>query len=219
MTVPIDFTDPKLVKAAAHPLRIRILGVLDDKIASPSEISAELGTPLSNTSYHVRQLASLGLIKLVHRATRRGAVEHYYTATVRPTITDEGWARLPKIVRRAMMGAALQQVVAHVIAAAEDGGFDRDDIHYSRTAGRLDATAWEEVSRELASSLERVEKIVEESELRAEGLRPDEVEFATVVMMQFAGPSHRTLARHVAVADEHSASASPPAKGPGRNRP
>ena len=57
MTVPIDITDAKIVKAYAHPLRIRILDLLDERVASPSELASELETPLSNTAYHVRQLA------------------------------------------------------------------------------------------------------------------------------------------------------------------
>jgi DNA-binding transcriptional ArsR family regulator len=198
LTAPIDFTDPKLVKACAHPLRIRILGLLDNRVASPSEIAIELGTPLSNTSYHVRQLAGLGFVKLVNRVPRRGAVEHYYTATVRPTITDDGWGRLPQIVRRAMMGAALQQAVAHVIAAAEDGGFDRDDIHYSRTAGRMDAKAWKAVARELTGSLKRIEKIVEESDERVARAGGDSPEVSTVVMMHFEGPTAKAIAKRSA---------------------
>ena len=60
-----DVTDPRLVKALAHPLRFRILTVLDERMASPSELAEELGAPLGNVSYHVRILASLGLIRLV----------------------------------------------------------------------------------------------------------------------------------------------------------
>ena len=71
LTVPIDITDAKLAKAYAHPLRIQILGLLDNRIASPREIAAELGTPLSNTSYHVRQLVSLGFVELVGRRASR----------------------------------------------------------------------------------------------------------------------------------------------------
>jgi DNA-binding transcriptional ArsR family regulator len=193
VTVSIDITDPKLVKAYAHPLRIRILSLLDNRVASPSEIALELETPLSNTSYHVRQLAALGLVELVDRAARRGAIEHYYTARVRPTITDEGWARLPEIVKRAHMGGILQTAIAHVVSAAEAGGFDRDDIHYSRTSGRLDARAWAEIAEELARSLERVETIVGESEARIGAGATTDWEEATTLMMLFSGPSAKTL--------------------------
>ena len=188
MTAHIDITDPKLVKAYAHPLRIRILTLLDDRVASPSEIAAELGTPLSNTSYHVRQLAALGLVELVDRAARRGAIEHYYTARVRPTITDEGWARLPDIVKRAHFGGALQTGIAHVVNAAENGGFDREDIHYSRTTGRLDESAWSAIARELSEMLERIDQIVAESEARLDADPSLTWEEATVMLMLFSDP-------------------------------
>lgn len=187
----IDLTDARLVKAIAHPLRVQILHALDERVASPSEIAEELGTPLSNTSYHVRQLATLGFLRLVDRAARRGAIEHYYTATIKPTITDEAWARVPAILKRAMVSSGLQQGVAHVAAAAEVGGFDREDAHYSRTSGRLDSAGWKAVARELAQLLARLDAIFAETEERL--LTTEDVgEDATVILMHFAGPPTRT---------------------------
>jgi DNA-binding transcriptional ArsR family regulator len=193
LTRPTDITDPKFVKAYAHPLRIRILDLLDGRVASPSELAVELDAPLSNTSYHVRQLATLGLVDLVRRTARRGAIEHYYTAVVRPTITDDGWARLPEIVKRAHMGGILQTAIAHIVAAAETGGWDRPDSHYSRTPGRLDTQGWHDASAALSDLLKRLDTIFEESEARLETDPTAEWEDATVLMMMFAGPSARTL--------------------------
>ena len=58
----------------AHPLRVQILSVLEQRVASPRELSDELEAPLGNVSYHVRTLSSLGLIKLVKKTPRRGAI-------------------------------------------------------------------------------------------------------------------------------------------------
>jgi DNA-binding transcriptional ArsR family regulator len=194
MSVPIDITDPKLVRAYAHPLRMQILGLLDNRTASPSEIAAELGTPLSNTSYHVRQLVALGLIELVSRTARRGAIEHHYTAKVRPTITDAGWARLPDIVKRAVLDGWLQQTIAHVVAAAGEGGFHRDDAHHSRTAGPLDDKGWETVTRELARTLKRVDEALEQSRARLEKDPDARATNATIILMQCEGPSPEAVA-------------------------
>jgi DNA-binding transcriptional ArsR family regulator len=191
LTVPVDINDPKLAKAYAHPLRIEILTLLDNRVASPKEIAREIGAPLSNTSYHVRQLVALGFLELVGRTARRGAIEHHYTARVRPTITDEGWAKLPAIVKRAIAGGNVQRTINRVAAATEDGGFDRDDAHHSHTAGRLDTQGWTELSREMAGWLERAEQIVEESEARlGDDERAEAVE-TTVVLMQFEGPKKK----------------------------
>jgi DNA-binding transcriptional ArsR family regulator len=207
LTVPIDITDPALVRAYAHPLRRRILGLLDNRTASPSEIADELGTPLSNTSYHVRQLVTLGLVDLVSRTARRGAIEHHYTARVRPLTTDEAWAQLPEIVKRAVIDGWLQQTLSDVVAAAEEGGFNRDDTHHTRTVGPLDAEGWKKISGELMRTLRRIEELVEESRARLEQDPDADSVDATILLMQFEGPTpksvrRRTRARRAARRDE-----------------
>ncbi len=96
-----EITDSKIAKAYAHPLRIEIMGLLDDRVASPRQLSEELGASLATTSYHVRQLLSMNLIKLVRRRPTRGSIEHFYTALAgsnltskRMTVTRAGWDEL-----------------------------------------------------------------------------------------------------------------------------
>ena len=48
------------------------------RILSPSELSQELQIPLSNTNYHVTELAKARLIELVAQRQVRGATEHFY---------------------------------------------------------------------------------------------------------------------------------------------
>jgi DNA-binding transcriptional ArsR family regulator len=85
-------------KALTHPLRVEILARLDIAAKSngkhdgerpgaysPSELTALVGAPLGNVSYHVRELAKAGLIKPAGRpAQRRGALEHFYRSVVSP---------------------------------------------------------------------------------------------------------------------------------------
>jgi len=84
-----DSTDPRVAKALAHPLRVQALAVLERAESSPSQIASELGAPLGNVSYHVRELFRLGLIELVRTAPRRGAVEHFYRAHTQTRIRAE----------------------------------------------------------------------------------------------------------------------------------
>src|SRR4051794_26045578 len=137
-----DIGDPRLVKALAHPLRVQILSTLEDRIASPSDLAAELDAPLGNVSYHVRTLADLGLVKLVKRRTRRGAVERYYQARGRAQVSNRAWAQVPGVVKRSMVAVALEQAVDAAGAAAAAGGFDHEDANLSRQAGTLDAEAF-----------------------------------------------------------------------------
>jgi DNA-binding transcriptional ArsR family regulator len=141
-----DIGDPRLVKALAHPLRVQILSTLEDRIASPSDLAAELDAPLGNVSYHVRTLADLGLVKLVKRRTRRGAVEHYYQARGRAQVTNRAWAQVPGVVKRSMVAVALEQAVDQAGAAAAAGGFDHEDANLSRQSVQLDAEGFGELS-------------------------------------------------------------------------
>jgi DNA-binding transcriptional ArsR family regulator len=188
LTVPVDITDPRIAKAYAHPLRIHILGMLDDRVASPSEIATELDAPLTHVSYHVRQLASLGLIKLVRTTPRRGAVEHHYTAQIRPKITDDAWSRTPEIVKKNLVSGWVEQLGAHVNAGAAEGGFDADEAHMSRSAHMLDERGWKAIARELAKTLDKIEKLGAESAARAKK-DPDNAFRATTVLMHFQGPN------------------------------
>ena len=48
--------DPRYVKAMSHPLRVRILALLDERIASPVELAGWLDATLGTSAYHVRTL-------------------------------------------------------------------------------------------------------------------------------------------------------------------
>jgi DNA-binding transcriptional ArsR family regulator len=191
LTVPVAISDPKLAKAYAHPLRIQILGLLDNRVASPREIASELGTPLSNTSYHVRQLLALGFVELVSRTARRGAIEHHYTARVRPTIPDESWAGLPPIVKRAIADGNVQRTLGRVVVATQEGGFDRVEAHHSLTAGQLDLVGWKELADDINWMLRRTEEVVDESEARLADNPDAEPIQATIVLMQFESPGRK----------------------------
>ena len=180
-----DISDPRIIKALTHPLRIQILAALDERTASPSELADELGAPLGNVSYHVRQLAGLGLIKLVKRTPRRGAIEHHYKAVGRPQITDDAWAGTPATVKDAVVGAALGDVGSAVTAAAAAGGFSRPDSHLTRTQVTLDERGWKDLDNELNATLNRVQKVADASAKRIAKAGPDSAQPATIVMMMF----------------------------------
>jgi predicted transcriptional regulator len=189
LTVPVDITDSRIAKAYAHPLRIHILGLLDDRVASPSEIAGELNAPLTHVSYHVRQLAGLGLIKLVKTTPRRGAVEHHYTAKIRPKITDETWGQVPEVVKKNMVAGWVQQMGAHVADAVANDGFDRDNAHMSRIPVELDQKGWDAIAKELEKTFDRIYKIADEAKTRIKKDPSTEHWRTTAAMMLFEGPS------------------------------
>jgi DNA-binding transcriptional ArsR family regulator len=184
-----DISDPRIIKALTHPLRIQILSALDERTASPSELADELGAPLGNVSYHVRQLAGLGLIKLVKRTPRRGAIEHHYKAVERPKMKDDAWAGTPATVKDAVISGALGDLGEAVTNAASAGGFSRSDAHLNRVELRLDDRGFRDIGKELTATLNRVQKIADDAEKRLAKGGDGGGESATVVTMLFAAGS------------------------------
>jgi DNA-binding transcriptional ArsR family regulator len=155
--------DPRIVRALSHPIRHRVLVELNERVASPKELAAELGEPLGNVSYHTRVLAQLGCIELVSTTQRRGALEHYYRAIMRPYFDDAAWAQIPVSTRRALFDQDLEHLWGDVVEAARDGGFDHPRAHVSWTALDLDEQGLNDLADVLGSALERALEIQAES--------------------------------------------------------
>jgi DNA-binding transcriptional ArsR family regulator len=154
-----DITDPRLAKALAHPLRLEILRHLGDRTASPSEIAAEIGAPLTNVSYHVRKLRALGLIKLVRKTPKRGVIEHYYSAKPRQAVSNEAWADTPAIVKQALAAPVADRGLSDLASAARLGGFDRADAHLTTTVMKLDEIGWKEAAAVLRKAFADLETL------------------------------------------------------------
>src|SRR3954470_14040377 len=178
--------DQRIMKALSHPLRVRMLTLLNQRVSSPSEIAEELDEPLGNVSYHMRFLADLKMVKLVRTEPRRGAVEHYYEALAPPLISDDDWAQLPVALRRSLSDSTLSDIARDLKGAAEEGGFDRENIHVSRTALTLDEQGWGELPDALAGLLERARTIQEQSNKRRKRATNGGIPTA-LVLMQFEG--------------------------------
>jgi hypothetical protein len=89
-SIPVNWE--RLARATAHSLRIsilEILGIDGGRTLSPSDLSQELQIPLSNTNYHVTELAKSGLIVLVRQRPVRGATEHFYRLPEAPPAPGE----------------------------------------------------------------------------------------------------------------------------------
>ncbi|HKH16199.1 MAG TPA: winged helix-turn-helix domain-containing protein [Solirubrobacteraceae bacterium] len=156
-----NINDPRYVKALSHPLRVRILALLQERTASPRELAEWLDATLGTVSYHVRTLHDSELIELVRTSQVRGAIAHHYRAKLRPPVSGEAWAAASPIVKQATVGAALQTVDEYARASAAAGGFDRAEARLMRTNLRLDAKGWQQAAKaceKLSAELARVEE-------------------------------------------------------------
>jgi DNA-binding transcriptional ArsR family regulator len=159
--------DRRLAKALSHPLRAHVLTILNERVASPNQIANELEEPLGNVSYHVKTLAEMDCIELVRTEPRRGAIEHFYRAVMRPFFSDRDWKRLPPSARQGISDATLQLIWEDTSEALTAGSFDRrTDRHLSRSRLVLDEQGWKQVNELLLDTMNRVVEIEAESAKR-----------------------------------------------------
>jgi Helix-turn-helix domain len=162
-----DGVEQLVAKAFAHPLRVQILIILNERVASPNLLAQELDQSLNLVAYHVRVLEKYDCIELVDTKQRRGATEHFYRATRRQFLSDQEWSRLPEALRPGVASAILKAVFQDVEEAARSGTLDDvDDQHVSRTPMVVDQQGWEDVVGLLSDTLDRVLEIQAEASAR-----------------------------------------------------
>ena len=149
------FGGPRLIKALGHPMRTRILGMLDECIASPKELSEELG--------------AAGAERRLPRA-RAGQAR-----ADRARAHDAAARR----ARTPLHGRAL-----HLRAGVERPAADRPDAHLSRTQLVLDEQGRTALTQELEATIARVERIHEQAHRRL-GNDDDVEPSVTLVVLRF----------------------------------
>lgn len=178
-----------VAKAFAHPLRVQILIILNEKVASPNMLAQQLDQSLNLVAYHVRVLEKYDCIELVDTKQRRGATEHFYRATRRQFLTDTEWSRLPESLRPGLSGAMLKTAFDDVEEALDKETFDEiEDRHLSRTPMVVDKKGWEDTTELLLGTLDRLLEIqTEASERLAQS--DEESMLSKVVMLHFKSPA------------------------------
>jgi hypothetical protein len=155
-----DSVEQIVAKAFAHPLRVQILVILSQRVASPNLLAQELDQSLNLVAYHVRVLEKYNCIELVDTKQRRGATEHFYRATRRQFLSDSEWARMPAVLRPGLSGAMLKAVFDDIEEAVSQGTFDElEDRHLSRVPMVVDKQGWNEVGALLGATLDRLHEI------------------------------------------------------------
>lgn len=153
-----------------HPLRVRILEILNEGPKSPSQFVEEGLIPkghystyqqaLSLASYHFRELEKDGCLKVVASIPRRGAVEHVYEGTARVYFTDAEFEEMELSRREQLSRISFQGLVARADGAMRAGTFDaRADRYLVWMPMQLDERGWAELSTALSGCFGEVEQI------------------------------------------------------------
>jgi DNA-binding transcriptional ArsR family regulator len=70
-------------KAFGDPVRVRILGIIQQQPATAMQVARQLGMPPGTIGHHLQVLEKAGLAQVVARRVVRGIVAKYYTRTAR----------------------------------------------------------------------------------------------------------------------------------------
>jgi DNA-binding transcriptional ArsR family regulator len=178
-----ELLDDRLIRALGHPLRHRILEILNQRTASASDLARELDAELGVVAYHVNKLLEWDLVEVAGTDYGRGGLRRVYRAIQRAMLTNEQAAALPLSVWRGITGGVLRQIWRDVAAASETGGFDAPDTHVSWTPLDLDDEGYADVVAVADAALERILAIqAEVIERRARGTASGEARTELVIL-------------------------------------
>jgi DNA-binding transcriptional ArsR family regulator len=152
-----DELSRKFIQATAHPVRVQILRILGERIASPKQIAAITGEPVGTVAYHARVLLEFDFVELARTKARRGATEHFYKAKPESFLGPQQWEATPRLLRSGIAANAFREFSQRVVAALEAGTFqERDGSGLSSLPLRLDEEGWEEIQEILSDAEQAV---------------------------------------------------------------
>jgi DNA-binding transcriptional ArsR family regulator len=141
----IEYVDGDVAKAMAHPLRIQIVAMLNQRVMSATMISKQIDEPLQNVAYHMRELRKKRLIEEVSSRPVRGSTEHFYRATKRVLFDGKAWEDLPPSMKAKVSGRIFSDFLEAVAGAMREETFDSSDDRVNVwLQGRLDRQGWDE---------------------------------------------------------------------------
>jgi DNA-binding transcriptional ArsR family regulator len=162
--------DQNLVRALAHPTRVRILEALQGHTASPVELTRESHGSLATLSYHFKKLEEFGTIEEIDTSRVRGSIEHFYATRPRSFIGHQDWRRVPLSVRGGVTGEALRTFVARIGAAIDAETIDaREDTTLNWMPITVDEQGWRETAEILDRAREEVTAVAAASRERLGG--------------------------------------------------
>jgi DNA-binding transcriptional ArsR family regulator len=179
--------DSQLARALRHPTRVRILAVLNDRVASPKELEGILGLPMTHISYHCRELLRFGCVEVAKTEQVRGAVKTSYRATTRMVLDTEQWTELEPSARHAISLAAVGEVVERASTAIEAETFDKR-LDRCVVTVKLDADeqAWDEITEIIEGAYRQIAEV----DTAAAG-RDTEKFRTTISLLSYESPEER----------------------------
>jgi repressor of nif and glnA expression len=190
MELPLD---QRLGRAVSHPLRATLLAKLNTNPAAASDLEQEFKeagapVPLSNISYHVRELWRWGLIEVVSTEPVRGATKTVYRGITKMQLSDDAFKAMSAESQDGIVIEAVKEVYDRIKAAIEGGTFAKNDNSHIITAiPSVDKRGFDEIAAVIAETFGRVTEIAAEAVNRETD--PAKRFRATVSLLSYESPA------------------------------
>jgi DNA-binding transcriptional ArsR family regulator len=190
----------RMAKAMSHPLRIRILAELNNRVMSPTlffnECNVE-GHSLSTIAKHFRKLVKYGYLEVIEQKSgdvRRGGVETFYRATKRTVFDESSWPSIPDALKNTVTAEVFRAFAERVKKAIEAGTIDaRDDRHFTWTGFLLDRRGWDELIQSVDGLFYTAFEIADAADRRIRETGEEPIH-ATLSLAAFESPTDSTKA-------------------------
>jgi DNA-binding transcriptional ArsR family regulator len=155
-----------------HPIQLKALTILTERVASPKEIAIALGltkAKAGHVSWHIRELEKADLVEEVRTEPRRGAVEHFFKARKRPIVTEEEAREWSAEQREEFSRYIIVCISRDFGMAIEYKTLDADQYiarHLTRTPLLLDRRGFEDLLNAYMHLFDRAFEIQAESDER-----------------------------------------------------
>ena len=188
----LDLVSPRLAAALSHPTRVGVMSALIEGPASPRQLAAEMGEPLSNVTYHVNQLRELGCIELDRTEPRAGGrvLERFYRTSRRAYFDDQAWQELQDGERLGVTLTVMRMIGKDIADAMAAGTFFEDfDTRVSRSPMIVDEEGWREIAEVLDRATKGLFAVEERVAERSAASGTEPTLHTKVEMMQFRSPA------------------------------
>lgn len=156
--------EERLARAMSHPLRAKLLAMLNTHPASSSELKDQLeDVELSNVSYHVSKLREWDLIEAVGKEHVRGALKTTYRGTTKMQLDNDAWLKMSEEAKDGISVEAVKEVLERANCAIKAGTFDkRPDRNVITVIPDLDERGWKEVANAVLGTWTEINDIAAE---------------------------------------------------------
>jgi DNA-binding transcriptional ArsR family regulator len=172
-----EVSDPRELRALAHPLRIRILRALSiSGELTATEASEQVGESPAACSFHLRQLAKYGYVEEGERGPGRRRPWRRVATSVRYELEQEDAES--GMAAAALAGVLRKGYVDRIRRAAEQ--YHAQPAEWRRATGHSDFTVWatpqevREIDEKIMALLRQYNDRVDDPAKRPEGAKPVE---------------------------------------------